>query len=146
MSYDGIGTLTPTRAAPPAPKRIPTDMSSSSASTYSNSPSFTSYTSAASTSATSYHSANSGFHPTYSGVGGSPDRGPPMSPSVNGPAVRTGYVSVKEDGFASWLWGKKWLVLREEVLSIHRNEVRRFKRQNNQLFSLIFNNAVGSTI
>ena len=56
-----------------------------------------------------------------------------MSPSVNGPAVRTGYVSVKEDGFASWLWGKKWLVLREEVLSIHRNEVRQFKRQRNKL-------------
>ena len=133
MSYDGIGTLTPSRAAPPAPKRIPTDMSSSSASTYSNSPSFTSYNSAASGSASSYHSA-------YSGIGGSPDRGSPMSPSVNGPAVRASYVSVKEDGFASWLWGKKWLVLREEVLSIHRNEVRQLKttkqpaRQSNYLF------------
>ena len=37
--------------------------------------------------------------------------------------VRSGYVSVKEDGFGNWLWSKKWLVLREETLVLYRNEV-----------------------
>ena len=38
--------------------------------------------------------------------------------------VRSGTVSVKEDGFAtSWLWRPKWLVLKEQTLSIHKSEV-----------------------
>jgi len=32
-------------------------------------------------------------------------------------------VSIKEDGFASWLWRPKWLVLKEQTLSIHKTEV-----------------------
>lgn len=130
MSYDGVSALTPTRPPPPAPRRGPSDTSASNTSTYSNSPSFTSYNSAASA-ASSYHTAYS------AGIGGSPDRGNQSSSSVNGPTVRSGYVSIKEDGFASWLWSKKWLVLREEVLSIHRNEVRhRVSRYRVYFFAL----------
>jgi hypothetical protein len=32
-------------------------------------------------------------------------------------------VSIKEDGFASWLWRPKWLVLKEQTLTIHKTEV-----------------------
>jgi protein-serine/threonine kinase len=31
-------------------------------------------------------------------------------------------VSIKEDGFASWLWRPKWLVLKEQTLEIHKTE------------------------
>lgn len=105
----GSAALTPSRPAPPAPRRYEPSFSSSSS---------------------TYHSAQSGatssassFTTAYSGVGGSPGGGGSSGSSANGPTVRSGYVSIKEDGFASWLWNKKWLVLREEVLTIHRNEV-----------------------
>ena len=32
-------------------------------------------------------------------------------------------MSIKEDGFASWLWRPKWLVLKEQTLEIHKTEV-----------------------
>ena len=38
--------------------------------------------------------------------------------------VRSGYVSFKKDAFASWLWRAKYLVLRDQNLTIHKNEVR----------------------
>jgi len=37
--------------------------------------------------------------------------------------VRQGSVGFKEDAFASWIWRDKWLVLREQSLSVHKNEV-----------------------
>jgi protein-serine/threonine kinase len=37
--------------------------------------------------------------------------------------VRSGPVSVKEDGFASWIWKVKWMVLKEQTLTIHKSEV-----------------------
>ena len=66
--------------------------------------------------------SGSSYHSAYSGIGGSPDRGAP--PNTNSSVIRSGFVSVKEDGFASWLWTKRWLVLREQVLSFHKSEVR----------------------
>lgn len=66
--------------------------------------------------------STSTYTPSYSGIGGSPNRtmetGPPSS------VVRCGSVSVKEEGtFASWIWQKKWLVLKEQTLSLHKSEV-----------------------
>jgi serine/threonine-protein kinase CLA4 len=43
---------------------------------------------------------------------------------IDSPVVRQGMVNIKEDGFASWLWRPKWLVLKERTLSIHKTEVR----------------------
>jgi hypothetical protein len=37
--------------------------------------------------------------------------------------VRQGPVGFKEDAFASWIWREKWLVLREQSLAVHKNEV-----------------------
>jgi len=31
---------------------------------------------------------------------------------------------MKEDGFGNWLWQRKWLVLKEQSLAIHKSEVR----------------------
>jgi len=39
--------------------------------------------------------------------------------------IKKGYASVKEDGLRSFLWSKRWLVLREQSLTIQRNEVKR---------------------
>jgi protein-serine/threonine kinase len=44
--------------------------------------------------------------------------------AIDSTFVRNGMVSIKADGFASWLWRPKWLVLKEQTLSIHKTEVR----------------------
>lgn len=36
--------------------------------------------------------------------------------------VKRGYIAVKEDGIRSWIWSKRWLLLREQTLTLHRNE------------------------
>lgn len=36
--------------------------------------------------------------------------------------IKEGYVSVKEDSFKSWRWIKRWALLREHTLTLHRNE------------------------
>ncbi|KAI8899271.1 kinase-like domain-containing protein [Globomyces pollinis-pini] len=36
--------------------------------------------------------------------------------------VRRGFVNVKEEGLRSFLWPKKWIVLREQTLTFHKNE------------------------
>jgi hypothetical protein len=42
---------------------------------------------------------------------------------MNSLVVKRGNVHVKEDGIRSFLWSKKWLILREQTLTFHRNEV-----------------------
>ena len=91
-------SLTPSRPAPPAPQRA------GPGATYN--PAF---------------SIPSSSGSSYSGIGGSPN---PNSENIMGiHVVRSGVVSYKEDGFASWLWRPKWLFLKEQTLSIHKNEV-----------------------
>lgn len=61
----------------------------------------------------------------HGGVGAAPDKGS----LNNGPnlssnsIVKSGDVSVKEEGITSWIWTKKWMVLKEQTLSFHKNEV-----------------------
>ncbi|KAF9002393.1 Pkinase-domain-containing protein [Hymenopellis radicata] len=58
---------------------------------------------------------------SYSGIGGSPSRSNDSGLGSN--VVRAGPVSVKEEGgFASWIWKLKWLVLKEQTLSLHKSE------------------------
>ena len=120
MAYHQVTatSLTPSRPAPPAPVRRGTEISgndysinSSSSGGYNNSLSFT----PASPSASSYAFP-------YSGIGGSPNRG--SDDAFNSQIVRSGSVSMKGDSFSSWLFQRKWLVLREQTLSIHKSEVR----------------------
>ncbi|KZS89295.1 Pkinase-domain-containing protein [Sistotremastrum niveocremeum HHB9708] len=120
-------SLNPTRPAPPAPQRRPTNGSSIS-----------SYSAASSSAATTtttltsqgYSSAFqlappspsvSTYHSAYSGIGGSPNRGSSNMSLANAQVVRNGWVQIKEAG---WLasWNRKWIVLKEETLTFHKNE------------------------
>lgn len=109
-------SLTPSRPAPPIPIRTASTSSSSTA--FSTSSSVTLSPALASTS--SYVSS-------YSGIGGTPNIGGFPKRSSDGAntsgIVRQGSVGFKEDAFASWIWREKWLVLREQSLSVHKNEV-----------------------
>lgn len=51
-----------------------------------------------------------------------PTRAPPPAPTRK--VVRSGYANVKEDGFTSLFWNRRWMVLKEERLTFHKNEVR----------------------
>lgn len=67
--------------------------------------------------------SGSSYMTSYTGIGGSPSRGNGFGGGSD--VVRAGSVSVKEEGtFASWIWKLKWLVLKEQTLSIHKSEVR----------------------
>lgn len=66
-------------------------------------------------------SYGSSYISTYSGIGGSPNRN--AEATFNAQIVRSGIVSMKEDGFASWIWKAKWIVLKDQTLSIHKSEV-----------------------
>lgn len=48
----------------------------------------------------------------------------PLTPSATDHIIRCGTVNVKEDGLSAWLWKTKWIVLREQTISIHKSEVR----------------------
>lgn len=101
MAFNQVSptSLTPSRPAPQAPARANTANFNSAFQLGSTSPSGSSYAA------------------SYSGIGGSPNR------SAESHVVRSGTLSVKEDGFTSWLWRPKWVVLKEQTLSIHKNEV-----------------------
>ncbi|KAI7866451.1 kinase-like domain-containing protein [Spinellus fusiger] len=45
---------------------------------------------------------------------------------------KDGYLQVKEDGLRAWIWSKRYVVLREQTLTFHRNE------QMGQCVALIF--------
>lgn len=66
----------------------------------------------------------SSYNSTYTGIGGAPTRGSSGDDSSASQVIRSGNASIKEDGFASWLWKAKWLVLRDQSLTIHKSEVR----------------------
>lgn len=109
-------SLTPSRPAPPIPLRQASTSSSSTA-----------FTSSSSLTLAPSLVSTSSYAPSYSGIGGTPNiggfpkRGSDSTP-VSG-IVRQGSVGFKEDAFASWIWREKWLVLREQALSVHKNEV-----------------------
>jgi protein-serine/threonine kinase len=43
--------------------------------------------------------------------------------SDNEKVIVAGYVSIKEGGMRSFLWTKRWMQLREQIVTIHKNEV-----------------------
>ncbi|KAI8096888.1 kinase-like domain-containing protein [Halteromyces radiatus] len=45
--------------------------------------------------------------------------------------IKSGYLSVKEDGLRSWIWSKRYFILRDQALTLHRNE------QTNQCVAVI---------
>ncbi|KAF9552088.1 Pkinase-domain-containing protein [Agrocybe pediades] len=117
MSYPQLSatSLTPSRPAPQAPRRatdnVPGYGANASLASSGYNSSFTMIPSSPSTS--SYTSP-------YTGIGGSPNRG--ADDINNTQIVRQGAVSMKEDSFGYWLFQRKWLILREQTLSIHKSE------------------------
>jgi len=118
MSYHQVSSasLTPSRPAPQAPQRRGADGAPGfgsnnglASSGYNSSFTFT----PASPSGSSYAFP-------YSGIGGSPNRG--LDGTLDSQVVRTGSVSMKDDSFGNWLFQRKWLVLKEQALSIHKSE------------------------
>jgi hypothetical protein len=120
MSYHQVTatSLTPSRPAPQAPQRRGTDASldytANSQSSLSNAGYSSSFT------FTPASPSGSSYAFPYSGIGGSPNRG---AEDLNAQIVRQGMVSMKEDSFGNWLFQRKWLVLKEQTLSIHKSEV-----------------------
>jgi hypothetical protein len=114
MSYSNVGALTPSRPAPPAPQRRGTENSLANVGYNLSNLSLTS------------SGAGSTYSSQYSGIGGSPARqlSNDTGPTYPGGVVRQGTVNVKEEGFASFLWRPKWLVLNDTQLTLHKNEVR----------------------
>jgi hypothetical protein len=117
-------SLTPSRPAPQAPQRKGTSSDSSQQPLYSTPTTLATSGYGPSFTFTQSSSASS-YAPTYTGIGGTPGRSNSNGQNANNSQiVRSGPVSVKEDGtFASWIWKLKWLVLKEQTLTIHKNEV-----------------------
>ncbi|KAI0270651.1 kinase-like domain-containing protein [Gloeopeniophorella convolvens] len=101
-------SLTPSRPAPQIPIR---STSTSSSISY---PAGSSLTLTPSTSS---------YATSYSGIGGTPNIGGfPNRGSGESGIIRQGLAGFKEDAFASWLWREKFLVLKEQSLTVHKNE------------------------
>ncbi|KAJ2916361.1 hypothetical protein MD484_g4030, partial [Candolleomyces efflorescens] len=119
MSYHQVSSnsLTPSRPAPQAPQRrndqVPLYSTSNALSSSGYNSSFT-HNSSASPSGSSYSNMS------YSGIGATPNRG--SDDTMGSQVIRAGNVSIKEDGFGNWLWQRKWLVLKEQILSLHKSE------------------------
>ncbi|WFD03391.1 non-specific serine/threonine protein kinase [Malassezia obtusa] len=64
------------------------------------------------------------YSPRLGSAAGTLHPSPSASPSGGSTSsiVRRGYVSVKEDGLRSWIWSKRWLVLRDTTLLFYKNE------------------------
>lgn len=135
MSYQQqltAASLTPSRPAPQAPLRRPTENSSPS----NSSPLYTTTSLAPNSSPLSYPSpspSGSSYGSPYSGIGGTPNRG---VDDMGMQVVRTGTVNLKEEGFGNWLFNRRYLILREQSLAIHKNEVRLRNRTTTQSLSL----------
>lgn len=120
MSYHQVSSnsLTPSRPAPQAPQRrndqVPLYSTSNALSSSGYNSSFT-LNSSPSPSGSSYNNMS------YSGIGATPNRG--SDDTMGSQVIRAGNVSMKEDGFGNWLWQRKWLVLKEQILSFHKSEV-----------------------
>lgn len=121
MSYHQVTatSLTPSRPAPQAPFRQASD---SSATMYNTNASLASSGYNSSFLSTPSSPSVSSYTSSYTGIGGSPNRNS-SNTMFGSQVVRAGQVYVKEDGFASWIWKAKWLILKEDVLTIHKSEV-----------------------
>lgn len=141
MSY--YGSLTPTRPAPSAPNARLNgggpgagSVNNSLYAGSSYSPNYSSYASG---------SSSIGFSPSSNASlrsGSSTAVNSSILGSSDGGTVRQGYVSIKEDGFASFLWSRKWLILREHIISFHKNEVCLFINYVTRLLSKLIHISV----
>ncbi|KAF9039997.1 kinase-like domain-containing protein [Panaeolus papilionaceus] len=116
MAFNLTATsLTPSRPPPQAPQRRGTEEQS-----YSNNSNLSNsgYNSSFNFTPTSPSSSSYAF--PYSGIGGSPNRGP--NDGADGQIVRSGHVSMKDDSFGNWLFTRKWMILKEQTLTVHKSD------------------------
>ncbi|KAI9223977.1 kinase-like domain-containing protein [Blastocladiella britannica] len=52
--------------------------------------------------------------------------------------IKAGYLAVKEDGLMSFMWNKRWVVLREQTIALHKSE------SSAQAVTLLFLSAITS--
>lgn len=132
MSYNQVTaqSLTPSRPAPQAPQRRGPDNSSFASNNLANSGYNSSFT------FTPASPSGSSYAFPYSGIGGSPNRGP-EDPN-NSQILRSGSVNMKEEGFGNWIFQRKWLVLREQSLTIHKSEVSFASMPSNRTWLCFF--------
>ncbi|CAD6915122.1 unnamed protein product [Tilletia laevis] len=121
-----IGSLTPSRPAPPIPQGIPQSQHSSSM-PHSSSGGGPGMGAGGGSYTGPLRPAGPGAIAPGKESGSSFSNGtglfPPVGSSASGSTiVRKGFVSVKEDGLRSWIWSKRWLALREQTLTFHKNE------------------------
>lgn len=48
-----------------------------------------------------------------------------------------GHLQVKEDGLRAWIWSKRYVVLRDQTITFHRNEVNINKQTTIKIILLI---------
>ncbi|SNX83473.1 probable p21-activated kinase [Melanopsichium pennsylvanicum] len=123
-----FGSLTPSRPAPPVPTRSHNDTflpplsqynsGSSSHGMGAGGGSYTGPLRPAGPGATASGGAPAGHLSTNSNW----QQAGPGATTSGAAVVRKGWVSVKEDGIRSWIWSKRWLALREQTLTFHKNE------------------------
>ena len=113
--------LTPSRPAPPAPM----SRSASASSAASGSNSYFNASNASLGRLTGGEPSTPSYGATTPIPQASRSLGKSSGPTDPATIVRRGYVSVKEEGLKSWIWSKRWLVLRERALSMHKNDVCR---------------------
>jgi len=132
MSYNQVSaqSLTPSRPAPQAPQRRGPDNSSFASNNLANSGYNSSFT------FTPASPSGSSYAFPYSGIGGSPNRGP-EDPN-NSQVLRSGSVNMKEEGFGNWIFQRKWLVLREQSLTVHKSEVSFASTPSNRTWLYFF--------
>src|SRR5438270_9286879 len=111
MSYHAT-SLTPSRPAPQAPQRRADPTPS-----YAGNSALTTLGYSSSYKLTPSSPSGSSYAFPYSGIGGSPNRGPDTL--VDSQVVRSGLVSMKDDsfGFGNWIFQRKWLILKEATLT-----------------------------
>ena len=117
MSYHAA-SLTPSRPAPQAPQRR-----ADTTPTYGSNSTLAALGYSSSYKLPPPSPSGSSYAFPYSGIGGSPIRGQDLA--ADSQIVRLGWVSMKDDsfGFGNWIFQRKWLVLKENSLSVHKNEV-----------------------
>ncbi|SPO32305.1 p21-activated kinase [Ustilago trichophora] len=123
-----FGSLTPSRPAPPVPTRSHNDpflpplsqynSGSSSVGMGAGGGSYTGPLRPAGPGAT----ASGGAPASHLGSNSGWQQAGPGATTSGAAVVRKGWVSVKEDGIRSWIWSKRWLALREQTLTFHKNE------------------------
>lgn len=124
-----FGSLTPSRPAPPVPANKhndpflpPLSQYNSASSSMGRGAGGGSYTGPLRPAGPGATASGAGGPASHLGSNAGWQQAGPGATTTGAALVRKGWVSVKEDGIRSWIWSKRWLALREQTLTFHKNE------------------------